>query len=323
MLQETTQYTSPLQGKISFQIRKGISCDYHRIDLPARAIGINTEIAPTHALLNVVCRFPDDDSRVINGKSIVDVDDYWHLYPHHYLHGIWHSSKSAQRIVSAIERADMVTVTNLHLWQKVRQFNSRVEILPNALPFDEGQFKLLTGDAIYDKAKFFWAGGASHAQDLAVIRNVLTSTQFDLTLMGDDGGGQWAKIRTSFGGRAKFIKMLSVESYMTGYEGNVMLVPLENNYFNIHKSNLKVLEAGCKGMAVIASRMHPYYNAKDMPYVMYADNLGEWQSHIRYCIANPGFVKDMGLALADHVRREYDLHEVNIKRRHIYESLAF
>lgn len=320
MLQETTRFTSPLQGKINFMARKNVSCDYHRIKLPAQQMGIDVNIPAPNAKIDVFCRTQEQPIEKyiadLNGKKfIVDIDDYWYLYPHHYLFGIWTEGCMSDKIIGAMKAATLITVTNEKLWIRAKQYNKHVHILPNSLPFDTGQFQRKDVDG---KAAFFWAGGASHANDIAILRTVMTNTPFDLTLMGDDGGGQWAKIKATFGGRAKFTKMLPVESYMDGYQGNVMLVPLENNFFNQHKSNLKILEAGCKGMAVIASRMSPYYNGRDMPFVMYANNLTEWQSHIKYCQANPSFVHEMGAGLADHVRRQYNMSEINIERGQIY-----
>lgn len=320
MLQKITQFTSPLQGKVNFMARKNVSCDYHRIQLPAEHMGIDIHAPAPNAKIEVFCRTQEQPiekyiADLGSRKFIVDVDDYWYLYPYHYLFGIWAGSNTAEKIIQAMKAAHMVTVTNDALWQKARQYNRYVHILPNALPFDSGQFQRTENDG---SPAFFWAGGASHMHDLGVLRSIMINTSYNLTLMGDDGGGQWAKIKTTFGPRAKIIKMLPVDSYMTGYQGNVMLIPLENNFFNQHKSNLKILEAGCKGMAVIASRVAPYYNETDKPFIMYADSPAEWQANIRYCQANPGFVKEMGAALGEHVRKHYNLKDINELRNQIY-----
>ncbi len=323
MPQETTQFTSPLQGKINFMVRKNVSCDYHRIQLPAETMGINIDMPAQSSSLDIFCRtqeLPIDKflAQRNEGKLIVDIDDYWYLYPHHYLFSIWAGNHTADKIMQAMIAADIVTTTNEALAQRINVYNKNCAVLPNALPFDSGQFQRCDTSG---KAAFFWAGGASHGHDLNILRAIMTNMPYDLTLMGDDGGGQWAKIKASFAGRAKYIRMLPVDSYMTGYQGNVMLAPLENNFFNQHKSNLKILEAGCKGMAVIASRMPPYYNEKDKPFVMYADTPGEWQAHIKYCIANPGFVHEMGAALSEHVRIHYDLNNINKIRKQVYGML--
>ncbi len=315
---ETTQYTNhSLNGKVDFIFREGVSCDYHRILLPAMGLGINPHQSTSNPLLEVFCRMPARSLRG-NVPVIVDLDDYYYLYPHHYLFNSWNGNKHTETIINALKNADAVTVTNRMLSDKVSQFNDNVFILPNALPFDSGQFN--RGD-MSGPTRFMWAGGASHLHDLNIIRPVLHSIPFDLTLYGDDGYGEWSKIRNLFGARAKYKKALSVDSYMTGFHGNVMLVPIENNYFNNHKSNLKILEAGCKGMAVIASKCEPYYNKKDAPFIMYAENAQEWALHMKYCSANPNFVTDMGNMLAEHVRLHYNLSDVNEKRKDVYNML--
>lgn len=314
---EIIPYTNhSLKGKVDFMYRDGISCDYHRIILPALGLGIDPAEGVKKSELDVFCRMSGlRDSKV---PLIVDVDDYWYLYPHHYLYGNWNGNKHTETIIEALKSATAVTVTNRKLFDRANQFNKNVYVIPNGLPFDQGQFTL--GDTS-GPVRFIWAGGASHLHDLNVIRPVFSSLAFDFTIFGDDGYGEWTKIKNLFAGKAKVIKSLPVDRYMDGMKGNVMLIPIENNYFNNHKSNLKLLEAGCKGMAVIASKCEPYYNSCDEPYVMYASNPTEWALHMKYCVANPNFVADMGSMLAEHVRRKYPLEWMNRQRVHIYEKV--
>lgn len=300
--------------KIDFQYRPEISCDYHRIQLPFQYMGLS---ADRRATLSVFCRIP---VRSPATKYIVDIDDYWYLYPHHYIFNRWQQNGTGRQMIEYMKTADAVTTTNTVLADKIARYNKNVYVVPNALPFDQGQFKMSVSES--NICRFFYAGGASHAYDLDILFDAIKDDRWvDLTIQGyQKDNTTWQGIRQKFGYRAKFIDNQHIDSYLNTYEADVMLIPLENNIFNQHKSNLKVLEAAAKGMAVIASRIHPYYNYLDMPHVLYADTPQEWISNISFCSSNPGFVKEQAHALREHCMAHYELTQANNLRREIYRK---
>ena len=303
--------------KIDFQYRPEISCDYHRIQLPFQYMGL---AADRKAGLSVFCRIPVRPLRPLVAQYIVDIDDYWYLYPHHYIFNRWQQNGTGSRMVEYMKGAIAVTTTNTVLAEKIQRYNKNVYVVPNALPFNQGQFKISASTS--KTCRFFYAGGASHAYDLDILFDAIKEERgIDLTIQGYQKENiTWQGIRCKLFDRAKFINNQPIDSYLNTYDADVMLIPLENNVFNQHKSNLKVLEAAAKGMAVIASRVHPYYNALDMPYVLYADTPQEWMNHISFCSANPGFVKEQAHALREHCMMHYELTRVNNLRREIYSK---
>jgi glycosyltransferase involved in cell wall biosynthesis len=252
---------------------------------------------------------------------IVDIDDYWYLYPHHYIFNRWNQNGTGRMMVENIKGAVAVTTTNHLLAEKIVRYNPNVYVVPNALPFDQGQFVKKKTES--KECRFFYAGGASHSHDLFIILDALIKEDWkcDITIQGyQKSNASWMGIHSMWSRHAKFIENKPIDSYLNTYEADVMLIPLENNVFNQHKSNLKVLEAAAKGMAVIASKVHPYYNQLEMPYVLYADTPQEWVGHMAFCAANPGFVKEQAAALREHCMKHYDLIKINEIRRDIYSK---
>jgi len=302
--------------KISYYYRPGASCDYHRIELPMKYIQpISADL--NQADFSLFCRAP---SMPIMDKYIIDIDDYWYLYPHHYIFNSWNAHNTPVIWIKYMKGAELITTTTSLLAEKIARINKNVEIIPNALPFGEDQFRISKSQS--DICRFFYAGGPSHLHDLAIIGPIIRQLGIDFTIQGyNPSVADWNRIKDAFGHKTKFIINQPIESYLNTYNADVMLIPLENNVFNQHKSNLKILEAAATGMAVIASRIQPYYNEVDEPYVLYASTPDEWKSHINYCSHNPNFVKDQAAALGEHCKEQYDLNKINKYREQVYYSI--
>lgn len=109
---------------------------------------------------------------------------------------------------------------------------------------------------------------------------------------------------------------------MSVYESHaIAIAPLVDNDFNNCKSNLKILEAGAKGIPIVCSKVLPYFNPVDARAVTYAENKAEWHYEIVKLLRNPNYREDRGLFLAEHVRTHYNLADANELRRQVIESL--
>src|SRR5690606_35079592 len=113
-------------------------------------------------------------------------------------------------------KAECVLVTNDNLAARVisvRGSSKDIHIVPNALPFDEGQFKKTP-----QIGGFVYAGGISHVEDVKEIRH----------------------LPVKFYGGLNGSTTFPLNRYMTVYDGRLAsLVPLQENEFNSCKSNLK------------------------------------------------------------------------------------
>lgn len=297
------------------------SCGYHRIVLPFSKLKATPKV-PVFVFNRVPQCAPRglEQMRRDGWKIIADIDDYWNLPKSHYLYNRYSAEMTSIRIRMSIERADVVMTTNATLAAAIVGVNPNVVIVPNALPFDEGQFKRAPGDR-WGRSLFVYAAGASHADDIIAFKNAFNEPT--VTIAGvQDGHEEWERCLSAIP-QAKRKPVRGVESYMRVYDGHrVALAPLLDGFFNGCKSNLKTLEAGAMFMPIIASRMHPYENDQDRREVMLAENVDDWQRHMDRCRRDATYVREAGLALGLHVRRHYQLSAANEIRRQIIEGFS-
>src|SRR5271155_5017110 len=330
-------------------------CDYHRIILPLEDMQIDLNQFANKNLFEVIKetkvlwfnRTPAAltyDSVVILKKKygfkvVVDLDDYWVLHPKHNLNFIWKISEMEKEIPRWIDISDAVIVTTSLLADKVKPLNPNVHVIPNALPYGTAQF--LNARIESEFMRFLWAGGGSHRSDLKELTIPLLKTNnhpafnkaqfimcgFHAVEGHPESEREWLTMEHNFnsGNKLKnYVRRttLPLQSYMRHYDHcDVSLVPLENNNFNIYKSNLKILEAGSNDSAVICSDMEPYSSFPNRDSVMFATNARSWYDHLLYCIKNPNFVVERGKQLGEFVRENYYLPKVNQYRKQLFESL--
>ena len=331
-------------------LNKFSGCDYHRIFLPYSYLGVDFPslngkkfeelVADTKVL--VFNRTPKQSllpflhyKKIYGYKILVDLDDYWELYPNHELGKVWKEQKMAEQILFALKNADAVTVTTSLLADKVLQYNKNVHVIPNGLPFGDGQFNEDKNKS--EKLRFMYAGGSSHLHDLKElsipfqkVNNNPTFKDCVFTLAGipEKPDNNWIRIENTFSLNKKLknytkIYAKHLEDYMDVYrDGDVCLIPLEANSFNARKSNLKIIEAGCKYNAVICSEVSPYSDEPNKDSIMYAQNARDWYDAIKYCKDNPWMAKEKGQQLGEYVREKYDLRKINEHRLQLLEHLA-
>lgn len=259
-------------------------------------------------------------------KIICDLDDYWKLYPGHIAERAWKHFNTTQKMMEGMLNSDMVWTTTKRLADLVLPYNKNVEVIPNALPFDESQFNSEKTES--DVVRVLYAGGTSHMKDLLSIRHLfekLSNLDFQLILGGYNEKDPifWDKIVKIMTGNGKiknFVKkgFLPLESYVDHYRDcDIGIAPLEFNFFNSCKSNLKLLEVGCKFSPIVTSAVPPYSDEKGP--VLMADSTKTWYTHLERLIKDKVYRQEQGQWLGEYVRENYNLHDVNEKRRQIFE----
>ncbi len=325
-------------------IKDKTSCDYHRLTLPLTTMGMDVSYylhkpigeiinQDTHAV--IFNRWPGFDiihllrlKKKYNFKIICDLDDFWELYPNHVLYETWKRENMSQKIFESIFNSDLVTVTNSKLAEFVSKYNKNVEVVPNGLPYDTGQFA--PNYTKSDLARVIYAGGTSHFWDLHSIRNLFykvgresLKNYCEFVLAGyqdNDVLKGMARIMSGNGVVNQRNKEgLPITSYMSLYDdADIAIAPLESKVFNAFKSNLKVLEAGAKNLPIIASRVAPYSN-ENLPGQFLCDGVYEWYSVLKRLVESPVYRHEQGLKLGEAVREKYNLFKINELRKQLYE----
>lgn len=160
-----------------------------------------------------------------NGIKIVyDIDDYYILERQHPNYEKWKKGNLQKKIEDCIKKADYVTTTTSIYADKLKELNSNIVVIPNAINFIEQQWKSLKKES--EKLRFLWGGGISHKIDLSMLRNdfkkfddeFLKECQmilcgFDTRIKKDDGSymrditskGEWNTFEDIFTYNKKYI----------------------------------------------------------------------------------------------------------------------
>lgn len=245
-----------------------------------------------------------------------DIDDFWQLYPGHYMKQWWgEDGKYVKSMIAFMKIADIITCTNERLREKILPYNPNVKVYPNCV---EPQ---IINREPSDKMRFIYVAGITHEHDCKLLENAFKrignephlNRQSEYILAGFDTktpSATWDRMMATFTFTNSFQIWgnLPLTEYLTHYDlADVALVPLVTNEFNSCKSLLKINEAASKGMPCIVSDTSPYNSLRGVQGLMFFSNTTELLSHIRYCTKNHNFVKDKGMELKEYMAKNYDI----------------
>lgn len=103
-----------------------------------------------------------------NIKIVFDIDDYWVLTNSHPNYKMWKMQNAQSMVENQLREVDAVTTTTEFLAEKIRPFNSNVEIIPNSVNLKEQQW--VSNKKSSDKIRFLWGGGITHLVDLRLLK---------------------------------------------------------------------------------------------------------------------------------------------------------
>jgi glycosyltransferase involved in cell wall biosynthesis len=267
-------------------------------------------------------RFMSDEVLRLQGKYhfrvAVDVDDYWHLDPHHIMY-----KESKEKNIPAHQEkhlmiADVVTTTNERLAEMAYKINKNVHVIPNAIPKNCDYFPIQRTQSGMGHIRIFYQGSVTHEKDLEILRKTIQNLdreRFMMVLAGYTEQLEWERMADCYTNYKKMpgvvLPGVGVAEYYSNYQyADVCVVPLLSTKFNGYKSNLKVLEAAHSGLPVICSHVHPY---KNMEGVMYVKRKEDW----KYWLDNRNEWKVRASILKSYVDREYNFEKINLKRKEV------
>jgi glycosyltransferase involved in cell wall biosynthesis len=265
-------------------------------------------------------------------KIVMDLDDDWILPPSHLNYNSYLENKI--NIEKNIQNSHLVTCTNERLAERIYPLNKNVYVLPNALPYGLDQFTEAKDED--EKIRIFWAGGLSHIKDIDILKQPFRrlhsyKDRIKMVMAGfrqDDPGTLkiWDKMFSAYtdGERLPAVRVegLPTRHYMALYQmADIMVVPLEQSEWHACKSNLKLLEAGCKKVPVICQNVEPYSRDHEAP-VLWVNSQKDWFEHLKYLILNENARKDYGEALYTWAKEKYNYHEINRKRRELFATIC-
>ena len=324
--------------------QKASGCGWHRVLLPLAFMPDSYNHicnVPTKEILEernfeilLYNRFSQFDNKWHETKKhfkvVIDLDDDWELPYNHPLHQFYEPQK--KRVINNIFNADMVTCTNERIAEKVSKYNKNVKIFPNCIPLGEQQYTELRHES--DKVRIFWAGGSTHMNDIALLKNPIKRfsglNNIEMVLGGYTGTDPvskeyWDKVHSMFtnGNKLANRKLNGTlpNDYMSHFEhADIMVIPLEDSQWHACKSNLKILEAASKRIACVVSDVEPYNKDKDAP-VLWVKNQSDWFKHISYLVNNPTERVKMGNDLYEWAKEKYNYQKIGSERREAFGNL--
>lgn len=282
-------------------------------------------------------------------KIILDIDDIWAAYQYTDTNGGKFFRAGADkwfRIINILApAADLIITPSKELVKEIKAaFEKQAVYIPHTFPLE--YFPGVTENMVLSETRFGWFGASTHAANTSVLREAMAmcaDERMKVFLFGyaehlevtETKMGviptpahmkQWPIIRDNLSGGGKLayagkfniVTAKHAEQYHVGYCGvNACLAPLNHDRFNKYKSNLRIIEAGAFGRAVIASPVWPYRN---MP-VRYASNTQQWVEHIKYYSSNQQAAIDDGATLKEYVNKNNNPETWAEFRYELYKKL--
>lgn len=258
-------------------------------------------------------------------KLVVDNDDHWQLDPSHILYQHYVLNQIPEQIVNWIQIADLCTCTHDRLAEEIYKHNTKVEILPNAIPYGEEQFIIEKKPS--DLVRLFWSGSGTHGKDLEILRNPMKRINFPVrTIIAGYNEGEkhiWDNMICAFTNGLKLKPTIynynPVTEYMAAYcDSDISLIPLVDSKFNSMKSNLKVLETASKKNPAIVSNVNPY---KGFYPACHVNSQKDWYYWIKLLTHDQAARMQYGNDLYEYCNKNFNLHVVNKRRFAIYNKL--
>lgn len=229
-------------------------------------------------------------------------DDVFATDPVNWMaHRVYSQLEVQDAVAHAAEVADLVTVTTEPLAEVMRRHNSNVKVLPNHVPAEILDIQRPRRDI----PVLGWAGGASHAADLAMIapqiRRIVDQENVELHLIGTDYS---QTIRRP----ARFSRWdPDILGYYRNVDFDIGLAPLTDSVFNRSKSSIKALEYAGLGIPVVASDLEPYRDfVVDGVTGYLVRHEHEWHKRIRELVNDAAMREEMG-AKAREVARNWTI----------------
>jgi glycosyltransferase involved in cell wall biosynthesis len=258
--------------------------------------------------------------RSLGIATVADFDDHWIVNREHSLYKEYTKDGLSAKLHQLMINVDYVTCATKRLADAIFPHNSDVEVLPNAI--DTGYDGFTVNRTKEDKFIFGYLGGPCHIRDLGLLKGLQKEMteklkDYDLRLFGFNGTDiykHYAGILSDDRNSPNFSLYKGADIFHYPQFYNLMdcsLVPLESNYFNSMKSELKLIEAGHFKKACIVSNVMPYTNIikhKKNCLVVYTPS--DWFKNAKLLLENKNLAVDLGEQLYEDTQI-YSIAKVN------------
>lgn len=214
------------------------------------------------------------------------------------------------RLKYALERCDRLVVSTDFLAEQYRHLAPDIRVVPNRLEMHKW-LPLETRKRTSRKPRIGWAGGVTHQNDLALLKEVVEKTrdEADWIFFGMCPD----EIRPMLHEYHPFIDYDDYPTFLASLNFDIAVAPLTDTLFNCGKSNLRLLELGVLGIPVVCSNVGPY---RGSPACLVENTAKAWLDALRARLHDPDAREAEGEMLRQWVHQNYLLE------RHLEEWLT-
>lgn len=235
--------------------------------------------------------------------KVFELDDYILNLPMKHYNRVNFSQEVSGHLRKSLSYFDRFVVSTPPLAESLATFHPDIQVVLNRLPVSWwGNLQSLRGQG--RKPRVGWAGGSSHQGDLEMIADVVKAlaNEVEWVFMGMCP----EKLRPYVYERHDGVDISLYPAALASLNLDLALAPVEDNIFNICKSNLRLMEYGACGIPVICSDVECYRHT-DMPVTRVKNRFKDWVDAIRMHLHDADASERSGVALQTMVRDEWML----------------
>ncbi|MDJ0038120.1 glycosyltransferase [Pantoea allii] len=240
--------------------------------------------------------------------KVFELDDLLTNLPLKNIHKSEFGSDVIKMLRKSLSFVDRFVVSTEPLAEAYKHFHSDIVVRQNCLSEDWwGNLTSLRHQG--RKPRVGWAGGSSHRGDLEMIIDVVKSFHHEVEWvffgMCPDQIRPWI---------SEFHSGVDIEIYpqkLASLNLDLALAPVEDNNFNVCKSNLRLLEYGACAIPVICSDVECYRGT--LPATRVRNRYKDWHDAIRMHLDDSAYSEAMGIALHNAVMKDFVLNEERAK----------
>jgi len=256
-----------------------------------------------HSVDDVQLSLIEQYKKALPSVNIVQmVDDLMGYVPEKHPSRQFQSREGHIRMSEAIKKSDSMIVTTEPLKLHYEKYISNVKTIPNCLA--KHWFELEVKKTKREKLRVGWIGAGQHQGDLEIINEVVKvlADKVDWVFMGMHTAEVGAHIK-------EFHPFVSISEYpnkMASLDLDIAVAPLEDNFFNSCKSNLRLLEYGAMSWPVVCSDVFPY-QTNNPPVIRVKHSVADWLDALNKLIEDESERLRLGKALNTWVVNNYTL----------------